>query len=59
MQEVLTSTVVMHGCLGKHGIILDLCLPDRRAVVADQNQLGCATHRGISPINNKSLTDMC
>ena len=41
--KVLTSSVVVHGCLGKHGIVLNLCLPDRRAVVADKNQLSCNT----------------
>lgn len=34
----------MYGSLGKHGIVLNLCLPDGRAVVADQDQLGCSTN---------------
>ena len=44
----------MYGCLGKHGIILNLRLPDRRAVVADQYQLGCATHK-VSANNRHAL----
>ena len=38
----LTSTVVVHSCLGKHGVVLNLCFPDRRAVVADEDQLCCS-----------------
>ena len=40
--QELTSAVVVHSCLGKHGVVLNLCLPDRRAVVADEDQLGCS-----------------
>lgn len=40
--QELTSSVVVHSCLGKHGVVLNLCLPDRRAVVADEDQLGCS-----------------
>lgn len=41
--ELLTSCVVVHARLGKHGVVLDLRLLDRRGVVADDDQLGCST----------------
>lgn len=49
--EVLTATgtevdavalVVVHGGLGEHGVVLNLGLSQRRAVVGDENELGYA-----------------
>lgn len=37
----LTAGVVVHASLGQHGVVLDLRLADRGAVVGDQHQLGC------------------
>lgn len=42
---VLTSTVVMYSCLGKHGIVLNLCFPNGWAVAADEDQLGCTAQK--------------
>lgn len=35
----LTASVVVHASLGKHGVVLDLRLAHRWAVVADDHQL--------------------
>ena len=34
---------VVHGRFGEHGIILQLRLPERRAVASDQDELSCRT----------------
>lgn len=36
----VVSVVVVDTALGKHGVVLDLRLAKRRAVVADDHQLG-------------------
>ncbi|KAI0272457.1 actin-domain-containing protein [Gloeopeniophorella convolvens] len=36
---------VVHGRLGKHGVVLDLRLAQRGAVAGDQHELGCDTER--------------
>lgn len=38
---VLTAGVVVHAGLREHGVVLNLRLPNGRAVVADDDQLGC------------------
>ena len=59
VQRELTSTVVMYGCLRQHGIVLNLCLSNRRAVVADQNQLGCATRRVLAQWSTRVWQQIC
>ena len=39
----LTAGVVVHAGLGQHGVVLDLGLADGRAVVGDDDELGCRT----------------
>lgn len=34
------STVVMHDSLGKHGVVLQLGLAERRAIVGNEHKLG-------------------
>jgi len=44
--DVVASEVVDTG-LGKHSVVLDLGLTERRAVVADDNKLGLATAKRL------------
>lgn len=37
----LTSSVVVHGGLGKHGVVLELGLAEGWAVGGDEHKLGC------------------
>ena len=43
-----TSAVVVHAGLGEHCVVLDLRFAERRAVVRDQDELGCARCRRSS-----------
>jgi hypothetical protein len=42
----LTASVVVDAGLGEHGVVLNLRLADSRAVVADDDQLGCGAKGG-------------
>ena len=48
---VLTAAVVVHASLGKHGVVLNLSLPDGGAVAADDDQLGCSSRRNVSALD--------
>merc|ERR1719230_2536863 len=39
---VVVTVKVVHACLRQHRVVLDLALPERRAVVGDEDQLGLA-----------------
>ncbi|GIL83774.1 hypothetical protein Vretifemale_12530, partial [Volvox reticuliferus] len=46
-QVNVVAAVVVHACLGEHGIVLHFALADSRAVVADDHQLGLARAKGL------------
>lgn len=51
-QKKLTSIVVVHTNFGEHGVILNLRLPQRWAVVRYQNQLSCTFNRASNKDND-------
>ena len=46
-EVVVVSSVVVNTGLGKHSVILDLGLGERRAVAADDDELGSASAKGL------------
>ena len=38
----VVAAEVVNGCLGEHGVVLELTLAERRSVASDDDQLGLA-----------------
>jgi len=49
---------VVHSGLRKHRIVLDLRLAERRAVVGDEDELGCEGKQGTSSVRSEALRAM-
>merc|ERR1712014_537126 len=49
----VVPAIVVHAGLAEHGVVLDLALPERRAVAADHDELALAAERVLATLHHE------